>query len=80
MLPRAGFAAAAGDFSAPFLAQSRVALLHAKRAIRAAAGKPLAEALPEVERIYLQEVMQTADAGEGLSAFMEKRQPLWSNR
>jgi cyclohexa-1,5-dienecarbonyl-CoA hydratase len=76
---RAGFAAATADFIAPFLAQSRVALLHAKRAIRAAAGKSLSAALPEVERIYLQETMQTADAREGLAAFLEKRAPRWSN-
>lgn len=80
VLPRAAFAAALREFAAPFLAQSRVALVHTKRAIRAAAGKSLAEALPEVERIYLYDVMNTADAQEGLAAFMEKRAPRWSNR
>jgi len=80
VVPRAAFATATRDFVTPFLAQSRVALLHARRAIRVAAGKSLAEALPEVERIYLQETMQTADAREGLAAFREKRAPRWSNR
>ncbi len=35
--------------------------------------------LREVERIYLQELMATGDAVEGLRAFMEKRSPEWKN-
>ncbi len=30
--------------------------------------------------MYLQELMSTADALEGLRAFVEKREPSWSNR
>jgi cyclohexa-1,5-dienecarbonyl-CoA hydratase len=36
-----------------------------------------ADGLPEVERLYLDELMKTADAQEGLSAFIEKRKPEW---
>lgn len=38
-----------------------------------------APALSEVERIYLDELMATEDAAEGLSAFLEKRKPIWKH-
>lgn len=33
--------------------------------------------LEEVERLYLQDLMATHDASEGLAAFLEKRKPSW---
>ena len=36
-------------------------------------------ALQEVNDFYLEQVTQTADAAEGLRAFLEKRQPQWKN-
>jgi cyclohexa-1,5-dienecarbonyl-CoA hydratase len=36
--------------------------------------------LGDVERLYLEELMSTVDAIEGLEAFLEKRQPSWQNR
>ena len=38
------------------------------------------EALKKVNEFYLSHVMQTADAGEGLHAFLEKRKPRWKNK
>ncbi|MBA2288021.1 MAG: hypothetical protein H0W02_21310 [Ktedonobacteraceae bacterium] len=38
------------------------------------------EALKRVNSLYLTEVMQTADAHEGLRAFLEKRDPEWKNQ
>ncbi|TMD69993.1 MAG: enoyl-CoA hydratase/isomerase family protein [Chloroflexi bacterium] len=38
------------------------------------------EALKQVNEFYLSHVMQTADAGEGLHAFLEKRKPRWKNK
>jgi cyclohexa-1,5-dienecarbonyl-CoA hydratase len=35
--------------------------------------------LATVEALYLDELMQTDDAVEGLNAFLEKRKPVWSN-
>ncbi len=37
-------------------------------------------ALKQVNEFYLTHVMQTADAAEGLHAFLEKRKPQWKNR
>jgi cyclohexa-1,5-dienecarbonyl-CoA hydratase len=40
----------------------------------------LTSELAEVERIYLEELMSTHDAAEGIKAFMEKRKPEWKNQ
>jgi 1,4-dihydroxy-2-naphthoyl-CoA synthase len=37
------------------------------------------EALKQVGEFYLSRVMSTADAAEGLQAFLEKRKPQWKN-
>jgi cyclohexa-1,5-dienecarbonyl-CoA hydratase len=59
---------------------SAEALRHAVRAFRgplvAAAGREL----PEIERLYLKDVMSTHDAREGIQAFLEKRAPRWRDR
>jgi len=65
---------------------SAIALRHTKASVRLAGSgpdtntprKPL-EALQEVNRFYLKVIMQTADAHEGLQAFLEKRKPNWKN-
>jgi len=36
--------------------------------------------LLEIEDLYLRDLMDTADAHEGIQAFMEKRQPIWSDK
>jgi len=38
------------------------------------------QALKQINDFYLAQVMQTADAAEGLHAFLEKRKPRWKNR
>lgn len=43
-------------------------------------GWSLDAALSEQENIYLHELMKTADANEGVKAFMEKRKPVWRHR
>jgi cyclohexa-1,5-dienecarbonyl-CoA hydratase len=74
------FTADVQAFVAPYLGLSRAALLSARKAIRAAAGKPFGPALDAAESIYLKELMATDDAKEGLAAFLEKRKPVWRNQ
>jgi cyclohexa-1,5-dienecarbonyl-CoA hydratase len=38
------------------------------------------DALQSAERLFLDELMKTADAAEGLQAFLGKRTPTWSHR
>jgi len=35
--------------------------------------------LPVVEHLYLNELMRTKDANEGINSFLEKRKPVWEN-
>jgi len=51
-----------------------------KRAVDTGIGVPCMEAIGRAERIYMDEMMKTEDASEGLRAFMEKRSPVWKNR
>ena len=36
--------------------------------------------LPQLERLYVADLMATHDANEGIAAFLEKRKPDWSNQ
>jgi cyclohexa-1,5-dienecarbonyl-CoA hydratase len=63
-----------------FRALSGVVLRLTKRAVRAAAGRSFDEALCVLEELYHHELMTTADAEEGLRAFLDKRAPVWTDR
>ena len=54
-------------------------LRFAVRAARSGLRDRLASGLEELERLYLDELMQTRDAVEGLQSFLEKRPPAWSD-
>jgi cyclohexa-1,5-dienecarbonyl-CoA hydratase len=60
--------------------RSAAALRHAAAAARAGLLAHVRSLLPELERLYLQELMSTHDAAEGISAFLEKRRPGWADR
>lgn len=77
---RATFAEEARAFAATFLEHSRAALASSRKAVRAAAGLGFAAGLAQAESIYLNELMKTQDASEGLAAFMAKRKPVWQNK
>ena len=59
--------------------QSASSLRFAKKAFRLAQAADFEQRLAAVERLYLEELMKTDDATEGLNAFMEKRKPVWRN-
>ena len=59
---------------------SAAALELTKRAIDLGRGRSLDSALKEVENMYLNELMKTHDATEGINAFIEKRKPEWRDR
>jgi len=54
---------------------SASSLRFAERAARRPLWRALTEDLPELERLYLQELMATPDASEGIEAFLAKRPP-----
>ncbi len=61
--------------------KSAVALRFAKASARLGQSEqftPL-EALQHINTLYLDELMRTQDAAEGLRAFLEKRKPHWRN-
>ena len=62
--------------------KSAAALRYTKASVRLARTNHLTslEALQQVNILYLTQLMQTADAQEGLLAFLEKRKPGWKNR
>ncbi len=61
-------------------AMSPVALAHAKKSIYAWDAIHFDKGLARAERIYLEELISTADACEGIAAFLEKRQPKWTGK
>ena len=61
-------------------ALSPVALAHAKKAIYAWDAIHFDKGLARAEKIYLEELVSTEDAREGIIAFLEKRPPKWTGR
>ena len=58
---------------------SAIVLQLTKRAFVEGATQNYSESIKKIEDIYLNELMKTNDANEGLAAFLEKRQPVWKN-
>ena len=73
-------AAALAYFDAHLAGRSAAALAFGVRAVRAGFAAAMNKRLLGVEREYLQGLMATRDAPEGLRAFLEKRQPVWEHK
>lgn len=63
--------------AAEFLSRPSSALRCAAHAVRRSVVRALHEDLPELERVYLEELANDPDAVEGIRAFVEKRAPHW---
>ncbi|MBN2361182.1 MAG: enoyl-CoA hydratase/isomerase family protein [Deltaproteobacteria bacterium] len=60
--------------------KSASSLRFALRASRWQFNQTMRSQMDAVEKFYLDELMQTHDANEGLAAFLEKRKPAWQHR
>lgn len=61
------------------LPRSAASLRCAHRAMRAPLLAYYRDQIAAVERFYLDELMATHDANEGIAAFMDKRAPVWTD-
>lgn len=59
---------------------SPASLAVAKKAVYAWDSMHFDKGLARAEKTYLEELMKTADAQEGIQAFMEKREPRWEGK
>ena len=59
---------------------SPAALAVTKKALYAWDAMHFDKGLARAEKIYLEELMKTADAQEGITAFIEKRAPKWTGK
>ena len=73
-------AAALAYFENHIAGKSAASLELAVRAAREPFAAVAQARLEDVEVLYLEELMATRDANEGLKAFIEKRQPKWEHR
>ena len=72
-------AAALGYAREYLLPRSASSLRLAVRAVRGRFARNFQEDLARAERLYLDELVATHDAQEGLKSFLEKRRPNWRN-
>jgi len=68
------------EFVKPYLSLSAEVIRITKKTIKSGLMDDFEPSLKIIEDIYLNELMRTADAQEGLKAFLEKRSPEWKNR
>ncbi len=61
------------------LPKSASSLRMANRAVRSSWYRDLGDRLDEMEQLYVNQLMETDDANEGITAFLAKRPPEWKN-
>lgn len=61
------------------LPKSASSLKYATKAARASFDYFMLKNLPAFTDLFVKDLMETHDANEGISAFMEKRKPVWKN-
>ena len=80
VLPFAEFDTRATEWLERIWKQSASSIRLAKKAFRLAQADDFSTRLDVIERLYLDELMKTEDAHEGLEAFLARRRPEWRNR
>jgi len=78
--PAGTFAEDAAEFVKKLTGKSSIVLKYTKKAIDTSLYGPVTQALESAASIYLDQLMATEDANEGLEAFLEKRPPQWKGR
>lgn len=69
-----------GFISDHILPKSTAALQFAVKSSRYEMHQAFLQNIEAIEKLYVQELMATEDANEGIRAFMEKRKPVWRNQ
>jgi len=79
VVPEASLAQEVEAFIGKFTKLSGIVLKLTKEATLAGLNDDMDQGLKTIEKIYLDRLMKTNDAIEGLKAFLEKRKPTWKN-
>jgi cyclohexa-1,5-dienecarbonyl-CoA hydratase len=79
-VPEEDLGAAVDQTVQDLLRLSPAALAVTRKAVYAWDAMHFDKGLARAEKIYLEELMKTVDAQEGIRAFMEKREPKWTGR
>ncbi|MCX8118114.1 MAG: enoyl-CoA hydratase/isomerase family protein [Desulfobacterota bacterium] len=80
VVSEASLAEEVDKFIGKFKSLSGIVLKLTKEATLSGLCDEPAKGLKTIEQIYLDRLMKTEDATEGLQAFLEKRKPLWKDR
>jgi len=80
VVPLAELEAKTTEFIKPYLGLSAEVLRKTKKAIGKGLMDDFEPSLKAIEDVYLNELMKTADAQEGLNAFLNRRKPVWQNK
>ena len=60
--------------------KSASSLKYSVKASRMVFNHLVRKMLPEIEEMYVIQLMETDDANEGINSFLEKRKPIWVNK
>jgi cyclohexa-1,5-dienecarbonyl-CoA hydratase len=80
VVPEASLAEEANGWIEKFKKLSGIVLKLAKEATLEGLNDDKNKGLKVIEKIYLDQLMKTNDANEGLKAFLEKRKPTWKDQ